>query len=354
MIRIFAYCRCNAGDDLFIRTLLKRYPDQTFYLHTAPKYTQYLKQEPNLKVASNFSYTLSLLVGKLSKRLLRFLQNKRTAGFAAAVRIGGSVFIEKDGADHNYFPEKNKNFFIIGANFGPYRTKEFFDAKKEKIKASVDCCFRDRYSYELFSDLPQVRYAPDVLFGYPFLPPRKNGEHIGVSVIDFNNHGKLSAYTAAYERGIKKICDYWVAQHRTVKLLCFCADEGDTSAAERVIASCNDPDQIETIVYSGDTESFLAEINNCEILYATRFHAMILGWAMYKTVVPVIYSEKQTNVIEDIGFEGIVWNISHGDPFSETMLSPQNNRMDEALIERTKIRAQEQFSGLDAFFGANS
>jgi colanic acid/amylovoran biosynthesis protein len=323
-------------------------------LHTAPKYTQYLKQEPNLKLASNFSYTLSLLVGKLSKRLLRFLQNKRTAGFAAAVRIGGSVFIEKDGADPNYFPEKNKNFFIIGANFGPYRTKEFFDAKKEKIKASVDCCFRDRYSYELFSDLPQVRYAPDVLFVYPFLPPRKNREHIGVSVIDFTNHGKLSAYAAAYERGIKKICDYWVAQHRMVKLLCFCADEGDTSAAERVIASCNDPDQIETIVYSGDTESFLAEINNCEILYATRFHAMILGWAMYKTIVPVIYSEKQTNVIEDIGFEGIVWNISHGDPFSETMLSPQNNRMDEALIERTKIRAQEQFSGLDAFFGANS
>ena len=353
MIQIFAYCRCNLGDDLFIRTLLKRYPGQKFYLRSSPKYTKNLKQEPNLKVSGKLSYNFSLLTGKLNKKLQIFLQSKKTAGFDAAVRIGGSVFIEKGSTDYNYFPEKNNNFFIIGANFGPYKTKAFFDAKKEKIKASADCCFRDNYSYTLFSDLPQVRYAPDVLFGYPYLPQRKNGDCIGISVIDFNNHNNLKAYASEYENGISKICDFWIKKQKKVKLLCFCRDEGDKSAAERIKLSSHTQDKIEIIVYSGDTESFLSEINNCEIVYATRFHAMILGWAMYKKVVPIIYSEKQTNVINDIGFEGSVWNILHSDKFNDNILSPKNNCLDEKLIEKLKSKSQEQFSGLDRFLHIN-
>ena len=30
-----------------------------------------------------------------------------------------------------------------------------------------DVCFRDRYSRNLFADVPTVRRAPDILFSYP-------------------------------------------------------------------------------------------------------------------------------------------------------------------------------------------
>lgn len=353
MIQIFAYCRCNLGDDLFIQTLLRRYPDKKFFLRAAPKYTEYLIKEPNLSANGALSFNASRVVGKVSKKLLRFIHSKKTERFDAAVRIGGSVFIERDNADNNFFPEKNKHFFIIGANFGPYKTQAFLDSRKKKIKSSESCCFRDKYSYNLFADIPQVSYAPDVLFGCPFLPRRTEGDHVGISVIDLNNHSSLREYAADYEQGIKNICDHWTGRDKTVKLLCFCNDEGDTKVADRIALLCNSPGKIERVVYSGDTVRFLSELNSCETIYATRFHAMILGWAMGKNVVPVIYSNKQTNVIDDIGFKGPVWNVTQDKEISDDILYPKNGRLDEKLISELKTKSETQFSGLDRFFNEN-
>ena len=35
---------------------------------------------------------------------------------------------------------------------------------KSSLNLCDDVCFRDLYSYELFKDLSQVRYAPDIVF----------------------------------------------------------------------------------------------------------------------------------------------------------------------------------------------
>ena len=348
MIQIFGYCRYNLGDDLFIQTLLRRYPNKRFYMRADPRFLSYLKKEPNLCVCSKLTFNASRVLGKLNKKLLHRLQSNKTARREAAVRIGGSVFIERGNASQTYFPEKNKRFFIIGANFGPFTSRQFLETRRARISESADCCFRDTYSYHLFSGLSQVRYAPDVLFGCPFLPKPVAGDFVGVSVIDFKSHPELSEYTQAYEDGIIKICDHWTSANKTVKLLGFCEGEGDADAVNRIVSACKMPNKIQCVIYRGNTVSFLDELNSCETIYATRFHAMILGWALYKNVVPIIYSEKQTHVIDDIGFSGDVWDVTSGARITQQILSAENGKPDPETVDRLKSEAAEQFRGLDA------
>ena len=349
MIQIFAYCRCNLGDDLFILTLLRRYPQKRFFLRGYPAFVRIFKNEPNIRIGSRAVSFITRAADKLHKGLLDPVMTKAASGREATVRIGGSVFIEKKDGKEVRFPEKNKHFFIIGANFGPFQTKYFLESRGAKIRSASDCCFRDSYSYHLFSDYPQVRFAPDVLFGCPFLPQPANGEFVGISVIDFSQHASLGSLTRAYEQGIKAICEHWIAANKPIKLLGFCEAEGDGAVMERIVSACSCPDKIQRVMYKGDVDRFLTEINSCEVIYATRFHAMILGWTLNKNVVPVIYSEKQTHVIEDIDFKGAVWDAAGSAPVSEEVLSAQNGRLDPALLGKLRADAEKQFLGLDTF-----
>lgn len=327
--------------------LLRRYPNQQFYLFADQKIANALKCESNLRICGSFKFFLSRCIGKISKKLLRRINDGKTAKCDAAVRIGGSVFIERDNASQTYFPEKHSRYFYIGANFGPYYSEKFFETRKSRICAAQDCCFRDLYSYNLFKELNSVRYAPDVLFGYKYLPPTRKGDSIGISVIDFKSRSELADDSKTYVEGITAICDYWTNKGKTVKLLSFCRDEGDEAASAEISKACAHPKQVQLINYHGDVDLFINELNNCETIYATRFHAMVLGWTMEKNVIPIIYSDKQTRVIEDLKFGGDVWNILKGEQISERHLLSQNGRLTKPDIERLRENADAQFYGLD-------
>ena len=349
MIQVFCYCRNNLGDDMFLQTLVRRYSETKFYLYAAPRYTTQFRGEPNLRLCSNLSYKAFRVLEKFRKPAARRLRGKKTARMDAAVRIGGSVFIEKKQFDKDYFPEKNKNFFLLGANFGPFQTRTYFDNRKSRIRLARDCCFRDKYSYNLFCDMPNVRYAPDILFAYPYFPAYQSGDCIGISVIDIHGRNGLSVTSWKYEKIMTAICDYYAEQGRTVKLLGFCEEEGDAAAIRRIRSACHFPDKVIEKIYRGNIALFLEELNSCEVIYAARFHAMIIGWAMGKSVVPVIYSEKQTHVIEDIAFKGAAWNLMKDKTAPPQMLSAESGRLEMTLLKSLKVQAEKQFCGLDSF-----
>ena len=337
-----------------ILSLLRRYPQQQFYLKAAPKYAKPFKDEPNLNLCGSAGFTVSRCIGKFSGKALRRIEDVKTAKCSATVRIGGSVFIERENASELYYPEKHENCFYIGSNFGPYHSREFYETRKERIKGARDCCFRDSYSYGLFRELRSTRLAPDILFGYPLLPALQQGDCVGISIMDFSNRKNLVSVAHTYEKGIAEICNYWSNAGKTVKLLGFCKDEGDEAAALRIAEACENKDMLRCVFYNGNTEEFLNEINSCETVYATRFHAMILGWAMQKNVMPIIYSEKQVHVIEDLKFDGEAWDPLSGEPFPEKLFLSHNGRLSPALTEQLKKEAEAQFGGLDSFLSGKT
>ena len=350
MIYVIAYFANNLGDDLFVRELVRRYPFEEFYLCAdSPSFLQCFSSEKNVHIVQGIEYTYIRMRNKLLGYKGSFRNHKMMQKAKATVRIGGSVFIESEGWQKKFHFNEGKRLFIIGANFGPYSSEEYINAVSKKIGMTVDCCFRDRYSYDMFKDIRQTRYAPDILFGYEAaFDEAACDDSIGISVIDCKNRKQLSAFWETYESGIKKICSYYLSQNRTVKLFSFCDAEGDAAAIHRIVNSIEDSSGIEIVSYKGDIDCFLGELMKCSVLFATRFHAMILGWKFRKTVIPIVYSQKQLHVMQDLKFNGWYWNIGSGEALSDDWMN-QISRKNIDFLDDAVLHSKDHFLKLDEF-----
>lgn len=353
MVYLIAYCQNNLGDDLFIRTIVRRYPNEKFYLFAHPRYTKVFANEKNLFVPNKLMYYALYLRQKILRRKGRLINFLRFRTAKAVVQIGGSIFIERFSGAKAIRLDKHPHQFLIGCNFGPYKTENFFHYGKSKIAALDDCCFRDLYSFNLFKELPNVRYAPDVLFGMPNLPqPIEGGKCVSISIIDINGRPDLCQFEEKYEQGIVEICNRWIKFGRKIKIMCFCRAEGDFDFAERIKMMVNKDDKVTICTYENDIDCFLDELNMCDIIYATRFHAMVLGWKMKKKVVPIVYSIKQKNVMEDIGYTGTRWNILDGENFTESLVTDIPECIDDETIDQLSEKSQLQFWGFENFLSS--
>lgn len=353
MVYLIAYCKNNLGDDLFIRTIVRRYPNEKFYLCAPPKYTKVFTEEKNLFVPNRIVYFALRLQQKLLRKKGRMINFIRFRTAKAVVQIGGSIFIEHFSKEKTMHFDKHSHNFLIGCNFGPYKTEKFFQYGKRKIASSEDCCFRDLYSFNLFKELLNVRCAQDVLFGIPNLPQlsESNG-YVGISVIDMSNRPDLNSFKEKYKLGIVEICNRWIKLGKKVKLLCFCRAEGDEDFALHIKTIVNSNETLSICTYEGDIDRFLKELSMCDIVYATRFHAMILGWKMKKRVIPIVYSIKQKNVMDDLGYMGTRWNIMEGEIFKESLVNDIPECIDDETIKQLSENSQLQFLGFDNFLSS--
>ncbi len=295
-----AYVAQNVGDDLFMDILLKRYPKHEFYtISQFPNTYNY----PNLHVYSNKLFYR--LVKKFN--LKKYIANK----YDMVVTIGGSMFMET--LQNKYdLTLGNKDRYILGVNFGPYTTKNYFNAAVSAYKKSKDVCFRDKYSYELFKDLPNVRLAPDIAFG---LDKSKlnitNRKRVIVSVVDCDykliesrdkSFDKKINYTKVYESNIAELIYRLDGLGYEICMASMCESQGDNKAINRIIQLCNADlqNKIEKYYYKGNINEVLDLFADSSLIVGTRLHANIIGMALGKPVIPIAYSDKTIHIMEDI------------------------------------------------------
>lgn len=336
-----AYCKENLGDDMFLVSLLRRYPNTSFFLRADSTYTSAIKDFSNLHIKS--PQNSSRLAEQLSALI----------GYDAFVKLGGSIFMEpKDWKEKPPFPAWlskliNRKKYIIGANFGPYYTEAFWKRAYSSLKYYGGVCFRDKASYALFQNIPQVKEAPDVLFGYPYPMPVR-GHGVCISVIDPERKMLGTTFAEQYYAATAQIADYFLSQGKPVCLLGFCKAERDGEAIEKVLRNMQHPGQAEVYQYHGDIDGMLHRINTCEYLVAARFHAMIIGFALKKKVLPVIYSSKQINVLKDLDYQGGYWDLLHGENLTPEQATTSLSKAPIlSEIEVLAVRSSEHFSQLD-------
>lgn len=304
-VHLKAYYRMNLGDDMFVKCIAERYPDITFRVYANHRYLAAFDGIHNIKAYSSFYSGIDRLAERLGLRL--FCEKLLLKLSDTLVYIGGSVFIEpKDNTTPPLI--SHGNMYYIGCNFGPYRTEKYLNRVYENLRSAVDVCFRDSYSYELFKALPQVRLAPDVLFGYPSYPEKKQGSGVAFSVIDPSARSGLEISAEEYYDEVAAAIRRCALKKIRVALFSFCSYEGDGSAIENIVSRLNGT-SVDIFSYDGDITGFLNSLNDYECIVATRFHAMVIGWMLSKKVLPVVYSAKQTNVMNDVGFNGTVRNL---------------------------------------------
>ena len=331
-----SYLQRNLGDDLFVHILTNRYPKHKFYSITTD--TTYRNRFPGLRVF-DWNYPVRM-IKKFSMK--PFLANRCDM----ALTLGGSMYIERPGALRKNFSLGRKDHYILGVNFGPYRTEAYFNKVRDLFADAKDICFRESYSHELFQDLPQVRFAPDIVFTLPTDNlDIKEEKRVVISVISCKN--KLShAYSAHYRKTVVDMIKHFRSLSYAVTLMSFCQYEGDEEVIDALLAKLDDHTGIDRYDYRGNIQEALNVIASCSVVVGGRFHANILGLLMNKTVIPMLYSEKTKHVFDDLGFNGLILDIARMDRFKASMLTEDvlSYRLD---VSDSITAAQNHFEKLD-------
>lgn len=369
--RIYAelYLRHNLGDDLFLVALSHRYPEVELLVPAGDGYGRLLSRLPNVTPVPDAAHGGGR--GPISKAsALR----RRTAVAAEAdcvAFVGGSIFMEPTAAS----PARslvsrqvkcesdkallcaNDHAFVLGANFGPYSSPSFPRFYRRLFgRHCEDVCFRDTASGAIFEGLPNVRTAPDLLFSTRFPAVEKTSSAL-LSVVHLGNAEKFPGLGASEGRYLSwmfqsaRACE---ARGLIPVVASFSAPEGDEVASDRLCKLLErEGIRHERLDYHDDPNEVLTAIASSSIVVGTRFHATVLALAAGVPSLPVIYSDKTSNMLHDLGFDmGRTMDVRRlgkgpapaaEDLVEATLGAPPPN------LSRHAMAAEGHFRALDAF-----
>jgi colanic acid/amylovoran biosynthesis protein len=332
-----AYLENNLGDDLFFEILKNRYKGNKFYVMSSS-----VEKEKDVVVYKNKFFNKIIQKFELKK----LLANKCDI----IVSIGGSIYMEpKNNANKKFFLG-NKPYYVLGSNFGPYYTDTYYKNAHKFFEGAEDVCFRDKYSHNLFSDIPVVRHAPDIIFSLNTgeLGKMANTKKATFSIISCKD--KLDVkYEEKYIEAITDMTKELISKGYEITYMSFCKNENDELAIEQILEKLdsNTKEKIEKYYYRGNIKEALNVLNNSDIIVGTRFHATILGILLNKAVIPIIYSDKTKHTLEDLKFEGKTVDIRQLDKYNVKELLSEENISYRLDIEKVRKEAETQFSKLD-------
>lgn len=320
-IYVDVYLAKNLGDDLFLDILSYNFPNIDFYINYYGKeYDDFFKMYKNL-YKSKYPLCFKIL-NKL--KIYDYINDiKRIAKkYDAYLFLGGSIFREESYWKDVYkyrikiaetFKESFKPVFVIGANFGPYKTMEFYNSYYKFFSLCNEVCFRDNYSKELFKSLNHIKVEKDIVFQLETSVGSSQKGIISYSIIEPEHKDNLNEYRNDYIMEISDSIIYNFKKKRKSYLLSFCEKEGDLNICKEIYNSL--PYEIKKTViilnYNNNISDFIKIISNSELLVASRFHANIIGLITNIKILPFVYSEKTTQVLNDINYKGKILYINN-------------------------------------------
>ena len=357
-IFLYAYSINNLGDDLFILSILRRYPKTKILLRknnfsTAP--FQAHKNFITIKEENLFTKIAKQIRPSFAARLRNYQESR----CEVTVYIGGSIFIEYDHWATILtwwdYVARHRKFYVLGANFGPWHTEEYLKKLDIIFSNMQDVCFRDRYSKALFLDNSKVRYAPDILLGYPMPKAQIEDKRAFISLIDCESKdegdNQLSGFDKTYVDSMAKLTQWLIDRDWKVVLSSFCKAEGDEKGVQKVLKKLKDASSVEIKNYDGtNMDEILCEMAKASIIYGSRFHAVILGFAARRPVVPIIYSDKTTRVLEDLHFSGKTFDLRKFDDKSGLRMAEAALHLDCQFLseaDRYAKQSEDHFLVLD-------
>jgi colanic acid/amylovoran biosynthesis protein len=354
------YLAFNLGDDLFLDVLSKKFPECLFTVnYLGSDYDQFISKYKNV---NRRRYTT---INKIAQRLkiADSISNydKIAEEHDALLFLGGSIFREEAYHHSLYedrikmvkeFKKREKPVYILGANFGPFETDQFLNDYKEFFMLCNDVCFRDIYSYELFKNLPQVRYSPDIVFQmgveeYNILSDKKR---VGFSIIDVRHKHGLANYYNDYINSTVKSIELLAAEGYECCLMSFCENEGDLDIIEKIKSKLSPETLMKVCIYDykGNLKEAINLIASFKLFVSARFHANIIALLLGVGIMPIIYSQKTTNMLKDINMDEVVVNMSElsFQYDKDIILKAFNNKTD---LEAVKTDAANQFGKFEEF-----
>lgn len=380
---IKAFVMGNLGDDLFIYTLCKRYPNRRFILCGPQKYKAVFSNLLNLKYICMDSFGVkwvfrimklpAWIYNLINQKLGRENRKPMNGCFEwfsihseKNILISGSIFMQLSDErmqNHPYYLGEmeyyNRHPYIIGCNFGPYMNEEYRAFYENCFYQASQVTFRDKYSDELFP-ADCTNWAPDILFTFDksYLKKPNLENYVAISVINLNKDGETDERKAVYyERSMIELIEYLQKKGKNVVLLGFCKDQGDESVIQRIMQQLSSKQGVTAYCYpETSAEEIVGYLAYAESVVASRFHAMVLGWVYGKITVPIVYSEKMTNTIQCVNPDITVITTEEIKGEYKNLKEVYQECLDKRTtldIERIREKAQKHFEKLDVVYGHN-
>ncbi len=360
MVLLRAFVNGNLGDDLFIEVICRRYPDTKFAIFGLERYRHSFQSITNLRYIAVDSIPMLIMhkifsvVNKEYDQVAREIPflNLCSGFFETSVFITGSYFAEpikwNKITDLRWYKHRPH---IIGCNFGPWKTERYLNEYRKCFELASEVTFRDRFSFELFKNQKNVRYAPDIVFNIEKGDISDKGYYL-ISVVNPVKDEYLNRSDSVVDKYIKKmaeVCNEVSAIGKRAYLLPFCKEQGDNEIANRILELCEDREKISIIPYGDefDLEYMMKLFRECHMVVAGRFHAMIMALRFQKRVIPVIYNNKMKTVLDDISFSGNAVTVENIEQLDTDSVVNYDHTCSNDIINKVVEAASDHFRELD-------
>jgi len=359
-VHLKAYIANNLGDDLFIRIICERYKNTKFLLSGKKEYKNsfqdiknliYISEDGKVPKVLNKIYRLYLKLIKKDKSIINnryfFITNLISKIIKVNVLIIGSGFMEYHDwrylVNEEYYDSKP---YIIGCNFGPYKSNEFVKKYEGLFENAKLVSFREKSSFELFKGLSNTQYASDIVFSLNHNDNKnKNeyGDYYLLTVMNFDGEDQKM-----YKDKIIEISNKLLIDNKKIIVLSFCDSQGDNLFGDKVYEELNKNKLIKLLSYNDlGMQKSLDIIRNSEKIISTRFHGMILGFLYKKPVIPICYSEKTVNVLRDMGIEKNIFEFRNIDELDVAKLDEYFINISDEKLEFLINDSNRHFKLLD-------
>lgn len=307
-IYLYAYANRNFGDDIMIRRLCSTFPSHNFLLF-ASKHREVLdslSDIPNLKPSP---ITLKQF-------------SKCCRSDDVFLKIGGSMFIIKS---RQTFINRTKELFYlkrikkcgcklasIGCNVGPFASPIHRQVAVSELALYDLITVRDKASYDFIKARTKCHHLelhPDILFALKDILPDndQNDNSLCISVFKSGGNG-------CYNQKMAALADRYIEKNNgRVKLLVFESTENsDIISAGKIYSLATHKDKIDIITHRTGKEIINA-VSSCGCMICTRFHSIVMAITAEKPFVPIVYSNKSQNLLEDLQYDGAIYSFDDMD-----------------------------------------
>lgn len=304
----------NLGDDLFFKIILERYPNARFIIQAPEIYKTILSEYNNCIIVSNEDATIKRIskiarITHLPKTLLLYAYLFAKYNIDILLIAGGSIFIDGNSNMPKFIKGihiltrifRKVKICVIGSNFGPSKTEEWKTVVRKTLNYVDDICFRDIQSYELFSDLPNVRWANDIVLHQKPLNGIHKQKTLCVNIRSDDKWPTLKDNKTNYLSKTIQIITKYQEMGYTIKLLSFCTQYGDDSITDELYDMIPYKGNVNKLYYNGNLKECVGIISTADTILATRFHAIILGIIYGLKIIPISYSIKSENMLKTFG-----------------------------------------------------
>lgn len=331
----------NFGDDLFITTVLHRYPKDSFYVFwnkVHPAVMERTGDYPNLKILPGNC----LLMDDMA--------------FDGYVMVGGDVFMNWGDYSRRIAmmrAVKNSGGFVALQGFSLY--EEYCEQTVNDLRtimALADVIVpRDNASADrlerMIPDIQLVRSADMAFTARYDAAPAKSGDILGVAprrkyMAEDANHADYCASMAA-------IIDGWLDAHPDgiARFLAFSTGEFDDGDVSREIIGCmKHGSRTEIAEHRGGMDTFLGKLRTCTAMLPTRFHALVFALIYSIPFVPVTYEVKLHQLLDELGYTGL--RLPYGEPFDSDTVTRAVAELDADSLDAEALAAY--YKKADRFF----